>query len=373
MEFQLTAARDQLRAAEDQVLKLQGEEKQYEILLSAVVEAQESARREKDALRDRDASDRERFAAQRTKVRLFTADLDKIRAQLLTLEGSQTEAAEASAAATEKMTLLRTEAAALDAERATAEDHIRDLTALRTSMEGDRDKKLLLIDTIREDQHRLEQQILELTQRQQENDRDAARMNEELRQLQQQRIECEAAKTKAEREIQNRNKDILNMEKACALLEQKKTTTAMEESQIVDKLWDSYELTPGTAFNSIVTMILTLCFGLFAYTTLLGMISFGEIAANRISSSRKFINGVRIVSLVALGFGILCSIAGLNLGNLWAFSDLGNILIVFANLPLLYLGLKYVTRATAHYKKQDGTPFDSKVAGTELPYWDSRK
>lgn len=133
------------------------------------------------------------------------------------------------------------------------------------------------------------------------------------------------------------------------------------------------ELTPGTAFNSIVTMILTLCFGLFAYTTLLGMISFGEIAANRISSSRKFINGVRIVSLVALGFGILCSIAGLNLGNLWAFSDLGNILIVFANLPLLYLGLKYVSRATAHYKKQDGTPFDSKVAGTELPYWDSRK
>ena len=247
VEFQLTAARDQLRAAEDQVLKLQGEEKQYEILLSAVVDAQESARREKDALRDRDVSDRERFASQRTKVRLFTADLEKIRAELLTLEGSQTEAAEASAAATEKMTLLRTEAAALDAERATAEDHIRDLTGLRASMEGDRDKKLLLIDTIRQEQQRLEQQILELTQRQQENDREAARMNEDLRALQQQRIECEAAKTKAEREIQNRNKDILNMEKACALLEQKKTTTAMEESQIADKLWDSYELTPGTA------------------------------------------------------------------------------------------------------------------------------
>jgi len=247
VEFQLTAARDQLRAAEDQVLKLQGEEKQYEILLAAVVDAQESARREKDALRDRDASDRERFASQRTKVRLFTADLDKIRTELLTLEGSQTEAAEASAAATEKMTLLRTESAALDAERATAEDHIRDLTALRSSMEGDRDKKLLLIDTIREEQQRLEQQILELTERQRENDREAARMNEELRALQRQRIECEAAKTKAEREIQNKNKDILNMEKACALLEQKKTTTAMEESQIADKLWDSYELTPGTA------------------------------------------------------------------------------------------------------------------------------
>ena len=37
------------------------------------------------------------------------------------------------------------------------------------------------------------------------------------------------------------------MERACALLEQKKVTTSMEERQIIDKLWDSYGLTPGTA------------------------------------------------------------------------------------------------------------------------------
>ena len=37
------------------------------------------------------------------------------------------------------------------------------------------------------------------------------------------------------------------MERACVLLEQKKVTTAMEERQIIEKLWESYELTPGTA------------------------------------------------------------------------------------------------------------------------------
>ena len=37
------------------------------------------------------------------------------------------------------------------------------------------------------------------------------------------------------------------MERACALLEQKKITSTLEEKQIVDKLWDSYGLTPGTA------------------------------------------------------------------------------------------------------------------------------
>jgi len=249
VEFQMTAARDQLRSAEDQVLKLQGEEKQYEILLSAIVEAEESARREKDSLRDRDVSDRERFAAQRTKVQLYSRDLEQIRAELLTLEDSQTEAADASAALTERMTLLKTEKAALEAERTTAETHIQDLGSLQTAMEGDREKKLLLIDTIRNDQLRLEKEIDQLKLRQQANDQEAAQLSGELQKLQQIRMESEAAKTKAEREAQEKNKDILNMERACALLEQKKVTSAMEEAQIIDKLWDSYALTPGTAVD----------------------------------------------------------------------------------------------------------------------------
>ncbi|MCR5716362.1 MAG: sodium:alanine symporter, partial [Lachnospiraceae bacterium] len=71
-------------------------------------------------------------------------------------------------------------------------------------------------------------------------------------------------------------------------------------------------------------------------------------------------------------FGILCSMAGLDLGNLWSISDLGNILIVFANIPLLYLGFGYVAKATAHYKKHDGTAFTSDIIGTDCPYWDEK-
>lgn len=132
-------------------------------------------------------------------------------------------------------------------------------------------------------------------------------------------------------------------------------------------------LTPGTAANAIVTFLITLCFCMFAYTCLLGMISFSEIAANRISKGRKFINGVRIVALFVAAFGILCNIAGLELGNLWAFSDLGNILIVYFNVPIVYVGAKYVFRATKHYKKNDGTAFTSSVIGRDdCKFWDER-
>ena len=138
-------------------------------------------------------------------------------------------------------------------------------------------------------------------------------------------------------------------------------------------LYSAAELTPGTALNAVVMFLITFCFCLFAYTCLIGMISFSEIAANRISRKRAFLNSVRILGLFITAFGILCSMAGLDLGNLWAISDLGNILIVFANIPLLYLGAKYVFRATAHFKKKDGSPFSSEIIGTECEYWDSRE
>lgn len=132
-------------------------------------------------------------------------------------------------------------------------------------------------------------------------------------------------------------------------------------------------LTPGTALNAVMSFLVSLCFGLFAYTTMLGMISFSEISANRISTSKTCINIVRVLGLFVAAFGIVCNIAGLELGNLWAFSDLGNILIVYFNVPIVFIGAKYVFRATKHYKKQDGTPFTSKVIGRDdCTYWDEK-
>ena len=247
VEFQISAAADQLRQAQDQVLRLEGQQKQHEILLQAISEAENSARREQDSLDSRIHSDRERAAAQRAKIQVFTEQLEQTRQSIALLEGSQTEAAEATAKITDSMTALKTEEAAMEAERNTAFTHIRDLQNLRSAMEGDRDKKQALIDLICEDNRRLEQELLQVQQRQKENREETEKERAGLEEIHAQRTAAEAEKTHSERLAQEKNKDILNMERACALLEQKKLTTSMEERQIVDKLWDSYELTPGTA------------------------------------------------------------------------------------------------------------------------------
>ncbi len=247
VEFQLSAARDQLREAEDQVLRLQGQEKQYQVMVNAISEAEQSARREQESLQARTQSDRERCAGQKAKLSVLNQQLIQCRADIAQLEGSQTETVDATASINDQITQLKTEAAALEAERGTACSHIEDLKNLRSAMDGDREKKLLLIRSIQDDTTQLNGQIEELLARQGENDTQAQDMNAQMEAAIADRAKTEASKTLSEREAQEKSKDILNMERACALLEQKKVTSSMEEKQIIDKLWDSYSLTPSTA------------------------------------------------------------------------------------------------------------------------------
>ena len=247
VEFQMSAVKDQLREAEDQVLRLQGREKQYEIMLQAIRDAESSARREWESLENRERADRERYAAQQAKLQVFNDQLAQTRRSIELLEGSQTETSQSMADITEQMTLLKTEEAALEAESNTAQNHIEDLQQLCAAMEGDREKKQVLMDAIRADTKRIEDEIRTLEERREQNAKDNDAMRKSMQEALAQRAEAEATKTRAERDAQEKNKDILNMERACALLEQKKLASSMEEKQIIDKLWDSYELTPGTA------------------------------------------------------------------------------------------------------------------------------
>ena len=247
VEFQMKAAADQLRNAQDAVLTLEGREKQYEIMLSAITDAFNGANRELESLQNREKLDRERFAAQQAKIQVYQQELQKLRSELQLLEGSQVEAEETTARITEEMSRLKAEDAALEAEASTAQVHIGDLQQLCAAMEGDREQKLRLIQSINEDTVRLQQQIQELKLRQQENDTDAAAVRKERDDALALRAETEATKTRTEREVQEKNKDILNMERACALLETKKETTGIEERNTIDKLWDTYGLTPSTA------------------------------------------------------------------------------------------------------------------------------
>ena len=58
---------------------------------------------------------------------------------------------------------------------------------------------------------------------------------------------------------------------------------------------------------------------------------------------------MRVLALGVALFGVLVNIAGYDLGNLWAFSDLANIILCYVNVPLLYRGFAYVLKSKEHF------------------------
>ena len=249
VEFQLNTAKEQLAEAEKLVLTQEGLQKQHAIWLQAVQEMEESANRELEALLARTHSDREQMAAIEGELRVYHSQLENIRKDIAALEGSQTDTDQKLAAMNERMSAVRTEKAAMEAERTTAIGHIADLRVLQAAAEGDRERKQADIDGIRAEIAYLKDQILQQQTRKAENAAEADKVREEMNAARAMYAELEARKSKAETEIQDQNKTILAQERACALLENKKDTTALEERTIIDKLWDTYGLTPGTAVD----------------------------------------------------------------------------------------------------------------------------
>ncbi|QQS17064.1 MAG: amino acid carrier protein [Neisseriales bacterium] len=122
---------------------------------------------------------------------------------------------------------------------------------------------------------------------------------------------------------------------------------------------------------TIFKIIMGTCFTLFAFTTLLGMISFAEISANFISKKPAFILCIRVLgSLIFVPFGALTLLSGRELGNLWVITDLTNILMVYLNIPLLIIGTPIVCKVLKHYRQTGGKSFLSQQElGIYTDYW----
>ena len=63
------------------------------------------------------------------------------------------------------------------------------------------------------------------------------------------------------------------------------------------------ELTGQSGAYQMVTFLVSICFGLFAFTCLIGFMSFTEMCAVRISSRKGFIVLIRLLCLFVISFG----------------------------------------------------------------------
>ncbi|MBR4700417.1 MAG: chromosome segregation protein SMC [Oscillospiraceae bacterium] len=245
--YELETAREQLRTHEDQILRLEGEEKQYAVLFDAIRQASEGNRRELDTLEYRLKTDSRRSAAVTEEIAGLTRRQQELQDKIDTLSADQsTQNAEADALSDE-LTKARMKLAGLSAERQTAEESLRQLEALSGDLEGARSQKEDAITELNRVRDQKNAELQEISQQILQQTAAVEALQAELRQLLDERAGVEAQRTGTDRTLQQKNKDIIDMEREAARLETKKNAAQMEEKQILDKLWDSYELTPSTA------------------------------------------------------------------------------------------------------------------------------
>lgn len=247
VEFELTAEEGKLRSVQDEALRLEGEYKQYAVLTDAIGEAIAASEREIGALDRRLTADTQRRDSLDRQIEALEATISENDRELSMVSDGQSVASEQSGRLSERMTKLRMDAAALEAERTTAQDSVGRLRGLEQAMQGDRAQKLALIASYEEESRALVLRIGEQEAAVAAKNTEADEQRADLKKALEERAQVEARKTSAEKEAQNKNRDILNMERESARLEAKKNAAEAEEKQIIDRLWESYELTRSTA------------------------------------------------------------------------------------------------------------------------------
>ena len=129
-----------------------------------------------------------------------------------------------------------------EAERRTTENAVSQLSALLDALRGDSEQRRHAAEESEKQIAAMNEKLAEKEKERKTIEEKIAAIRAEIAQITSGRLELEGKRTRAERQTQERNAEIIALERQSAKIEQKKLSADMEEKQILDKLWDNYEL-----------------------------------------------------------------------------------------------------------------------------------
>ena len=246
-QYELEVAWDQQRQANDRVLTLEGRKNHYDILIESLEQQQESLRIQKENLQKRSTDDAGRMDTIRRTIADFTARAEETREEIEMLQRRQETARQGLGEMTDRLTEKKAQQAALSAEGESARRSMEDLSRLRESLEGEHTDR----ESLRAQMEQAMAQARAEEERQQQEARELRGGIEEHRQalqkLSEEKMALETRRSQTDRLSRTCNDTLLNCEREVTRLEGKLNGSALEEKQILDKLWERYELSHSDA------------------------------------------------------------------------------------------------------------------------------
>ncbi len=245
--YELEVAQNQRHELDAQVLQLRGELGQYEVLLDGLRRSMEASQEEQAALAQRMSRTETDTDAARARITQLEGESEALRIETEGKTAGESALKENQNAISSAISELSVELAALDAEEGALRQAIEELCSLRSGLSLDQDQRReQLIDSAKREEElnalMTDQQQALAQRREQRDQRERA-----MRAVTQARLQTEAQRTRADRDAREKIEELLKLERVCARLEQKKTSAVMEEKQLLDKLWDTYELSHSEA------------------------------------------------------------------------------------------------------------------------------
>ena len=245
--YELETAQVQQRRHEDDILQLK---ERLGHLDSQLVQAEGRREQQQQELRQvqaRSAQTETDIQAARQRIQELEGAAAALRAEAEGKAQGQAAMQEQAAAIGEAIAELNMRLAALAAEEQASNKSLNELEALKADLTGDRAERQKMLADFVERNAGLEAEIREKerqlqTLRRENEDRQGAigRINEE-------KLALEAKRNQADKQAREKNSELLNLQREVSVLEQKKAAADLEEKNLLDKLWETYELSHEAA------------------------------------------------------------------------------------------------------------------------------
>ena len=246
-QYEVETAQAQQRTHEDTILKLEERCGHYETQLAELRRQQEVQRAELKQLEQRAAQTEADTAAARSRIETLEGSAAALRAEADSKAEGQSRLQEQVSVIGEQIAALNMKLASLEAEQDASQKALEELEDLRRDMAGDREQRAKMIAELKAKNDDLNAQILEQERKLQTIREENQSRNEAIQRLNNEKLELEGQRNQADRESRDKNTELLSMEREVSVLEQKKLSSSMEEKGILDKLWETYELSHEAA------------------------------------------------------------------------------------------------------------------------------
>ena len=149
--------------------------------------------------------------------------------------------------ATEELAGINSRIASLEAEKRTTENASQQLRLLLAGLTGDSEQRERAINDTLAAIESYERELAGVKEKTDELNAEAEKLKAAISEATSGKLAVEGERTRTDKAAQEKNAAILELERSLAKAEQKKLAAEMEEKQLTDKLWDSYELSHTAA------------------------------------------------------------------------------------------------------------------------------